>query len=354
MAQKRSKSPTSETAARPAPSALSAETIAAGTTAGALMLGVVQADAARKDAALQTIAPASDNEMASDSRDGARVENASVVGPAGSEPGKPSGQAVPTDVAPAQSIETAGMRAGTPANDAGAGDPAAGGIANGSDKAPAPSGDTLRIEEPGHDAASMGANISDAALPADAEAIVTRISDQITSAIDRIAVNLQDGGLTGDLGQAIAADIAETALAIVRDIPVLSPSSLPTDVTGVLPDAGEINDQIQTLLGGLEPASDLATLPADLLGAEAVSDLSGGLLSDLFYSDGAGEAPATLTSMSAAPAATIVDAGLSDAASSMVDGFSPMSIELIGMSYSDATDLPYSGMQSSLGAMHLV
>ncbi|MBL0936297.1 MAG: hypothetical protein IBJ07_16250 [Rhizobiaceae bacterium] len=315
-------------AARPAQSSMSAETIAAGTTAGALMLGVVQAEAARSDAALEAAPPAfdADDPLAALLTSG--------------------------DITMATAPDAVAMPAGTsvaaaPINDPAISTPPADGASATTPILPASFEDAV-AEGAGHAGASP-----ETAPAADIEAIAARISDQVVSAIGQIADGIQADQFATELGQSIAAEIADTAVSIARDMNVAS-----TVDGGLARIAGSVPtlDAISGSLPSIETIADqLATLPADMLGAETFNDLGGGMLSDLFYSDGGAPSPAALLPTAADLTGSIPAApDLSEAASSFVEGATAPVTDLIGLSYIDAPDTPYSGMQSSLGALHVI
>ncbi|MDF1601599.1 hypothetical protein PZ895_17730 [Mesorhizobium sp. YIM 152430] len=334
MSTRRVKSSSETTSARPAPSSMSAETIAAGTTAGALMLGVVQAEAARKDAALETAASAVDagdplsallatgdimmDEAASRdlSLPPAGADDAPVPTPAGDVPDRTT----PPDPQPVERAMTA-----------------------------------PREEPPSEPVAT------DAPAAADIEAIASRISDQVVSAIGQVAEGLHADGFAAGLAQSIAAEIADTAVSIARDLNAAS--TVETELARI----GDLVPTVETIADGLKPLLDpsgtasgkLFELPSDVLGAEIVNDLGGGLLSELFYSDGGSSdgfsaADALTASIAPLPSGLPGEPDLSEAAFSFVEGAAAPAVDLIGLSYIDAPDLPYSGMQSSLGALHVI
>lgn len=318
MTTRRTKSSSETAAARPSTSSMSAETIAAGTTAGALMLGVVQAHAARKDAALETAPPAVDTDdplsallAAGDlTVDAAHDrQTVDVMVPGGS---------------PGAAMHSDDGSISSPSAEAGGADATAPALPAFADNA-----------------AVFEAGAADMAPVADIEVIAARISDQVVAAIGQIAEGLQADRITAELGKSIAAEIADTAVSIARGIDVAATVDAGLDrIAGALPTVETIADQ-------------LAALPADLLGAETANDLGGGVLSDLFYSDGA--AAEDLLTLAPVPSAALdAVSDLSDAASSFVEGAAAPVTDLIGLSYVDAPDLPYSGMQSSIGALHVI
>lgn len=323
MTTRRARS-SNEAAPRPAQSSMSAETIAAGTTAGALMLGVVQTEAARKDAALEAAPPVfdADDPLAALLTSG--------------------------DITMATAPDAATMPAGALAAAAPIDDPAI--STQPADGAAATAPSLPASFEDAFNEATSGAGATPAA---DIEAIAARISDQVVSAIGQIADGIQADQFAAELGQSIAAEIADTAISIARDMDVAS------TVDGGLARIAESVPTLDAISGNLPSietiADQLATLPADMLGAETFNDLGGGMLSDLFYSDGGAPSPAALLPTAADLTESIpVAPDLSEAASSFVEGATAPVTDLIGLSYIDAPDTPYSGMQSSLGALHMI
>lgn len=386
-----------------------AMTGAAGTVAGALALGVAQPTAALAEEVRETMAAIVPAEK--DGRDGGRSgEGTGRVTDDAAAEAPPTASQKP-DPAPPHPAAVQGEGGDGRPDAAGEARPAsrpaaeAEGEAAPEGMADASVGD--EIARPA--AASGGAGTGDAATgPLDAEAIAGRISEQIGSAIDRIAQGIEGGGQAefAELGRSIAQEIAETAAAIVSDIEAALPAaSLGEDIraaveTAILPQAS--SDAVEALpdaIGAIEtlatapssladtiaeirlpepadvvlPAADigslLASLPSPLLGAESDGGPDGGLLSSLFYSDGEAESPiaeAAQTAMSEAEtvmpddgAAAMPDArpapdDLSDAAAGIEAAVGAVTVDLVGLSYADAGDLPYSGMQSGLGALHVV
>jgi hypothetical protein len=319
MSTRRVKSSSETAAIRPGQSAMSAETIAAGTTAGALMLGVVQAEAARKDAALETAASAFEA--------GDPLSALLATGDIMMDAPAPQDRALPQPVEQAMSPHMAASH-----------------VPFRGEAQPEP---------------TEAEAITDAPPVADIEAIASRISDQVVSAIGQVAEGLHADGFAAGFAQSIAAEIADTAVSIARDLNAAS--TVETELARIgdlIPTVETIADALQPLTGPIETASDqLAALPSDLLGAEIANDLGGGLLSELFYSDGgSADDPAGADVLAAPIALPAVADGpdLSDAAFSFVEGSAAPAAELIGLSYLDAPDLPYSGMQSSLGALHVI
>jgi len=192
---------------------------------------------------------------------------------------------------------------------------------------------------------------------AEIEAIASRISDAVVSAIGQVGEGLPVDQFAAQLGKSIAVEIADAATAIARDLNAASTVDAGlARIADAVPGVETIAAGLQTQIEPLGTLTDqLAALPADMLGAETVNDLVGGLLSDLFYSDGgaASDVPAA-DPLATQPVAGIAWSDLSDAASSFVEGAAVTSTDLIGLSYADAPDMPYAGMQSSLGALHVI
>lgn len=316
---------------RPAQSSMSAETIAAGTTAGALMLGVVQAEAARKDAALETAAPASDV--------GDPLSALLATGDIMMDEPAPQDRSLPF-------VETDGASAPVPAGD----------VPDGTTP-PVPQSAEQAMAAPRDEPPSEPV-ATDAPPVADIEAIASRISDQVVSAIGQVAEGVQPEGFAAELGRSIATEIVDTAASIARDLNAAS--TVETELARIGDLVPTIEGGLQPLLGQIETASSrLFDLPSDVLGAETVNDLGGGLLSDLFYSDGGSSggfsaADALAVSITLPPASLPGEPDLSEAAFSFVEGAAAPAVELIGLSYIDAPDLPYSGMQSGPGALHVI
>lgn len=328
MTTRRARSSNETAAARPAPSSMSAETIAAGTTAGALMLSVVQTEAARKDAALEAAPPVFD----------ADDPLAALL---------TSGDITMTTAPDAATMPAGASAAAAPIDDPAISTPPIDGAA-----ATAPSLPSA-FEDAVNEATSGAGAPPETAPAADIEAIAARISDQVVSAIGQIADGIQADQFAAELGQSIAAEIADTAISIARDMNVAS------TVDGGLARIAESVPTLDAISGNLPSietiSEQLATLPADMLGAETFNDLGGGMLSDLFYSDGGAPSPAALLPTAADLTESIpVASDLSEAASSFVEVVIAPVTDLIGLSYTDAPDTPYSGMQSNLGALHVI
>lgn len=334
MTTRRIKSSNESGASRPGPSSMSAETIAAGTTAGALMLGVVQAEAARKDAALETAAPEFDA--------GDPLSALLATGDIMMDEPAPQDRSLPV-------AGTDGAPVPVPAGD----------VPDGTTP-PVPQSAEQAMAAPRDEPPSEPVT-TDAPPVADIEAIASRISDQVVSAIGQVTEGVQPEGFAAELGRSIATEIVDTAASIARDLSAASAvESGLARIGDLVPTIGTIAEGLQSLADPIETASSrLFDLPSDVLGAETVDDLGGGLLSDLFYSDGGSSggfstADGLAVSIALPPASLPGEPDLSEAAFSFVEGAAAPAVELIGLSYIDAPDLPYSGMQSSLGALHVI
>lgn len=358
----------------------------AGTVAGALALGIAQTDDARADAVRETMA---------------------AIRPAG-EAESDAVDAVTADPAPMRAIDAVSRTAEAAATQATPPQDAEAGRAAGDAETPAAAprsehtaGTAAKTEtSPEADAAPPampgGAGGAHAGSSLDAEVIADRISEQISSAVERIALGIENG-TSMEMSRTIAQEIAETTVGIVRDIEAALPTaSLGEDIRATAESALSVEALADEVAASLEamPIADLADdvsasvedaiagaglatmqvpatsgdllglLPSALLGGESAGP-DGGLLSTLFYSDGeAGSSPpgaATATApILAEPVQWAREAGTVDAADSLshaatgMDGLETLTIDLVGISYTDAGDLPYAGMQSGLGALHLV
>lgn len=169
--------------------------------------------------------------------------------------------------------------------------------------------------------------------------LVETLSQHMAGTIEKVLQGAEHGISPADFSQSISNDIVQSAQEIVARLDLGSLLSEPAELAGrvlteVNPDAlvaevlgatSELSDHILTdtgaLLGGTSAA--LAQLPSSLLGNDG-ADSPDGLLSSLFYSDGAGDGLA------------IPD--LSGAASSVVADLGGGPTGLLGLSYLDVAD----------------
>jgi len=169
--------------------------------------------------------------------------------------------------------------------------------------------------------------------------LVETLSQHMAGTIEKVLQGAEPGVSAADFSQSISSDIVQSAQGIVarldlgsllsepgeladRVLTEINPDGLVAEVLGATSSiADHILSDTGTLLG--ETSAALAQLPSSLLGNEG-ADGPDGLLSSLFYSDGAGDGLA------------IPD--ISSAASSMVADLSGGPTGLLGLSYLDVAD----------------
>ena len=242
-------------------------------------------------------------------------------------------------------------------------------------------------ERPSGEATSAAALDPPAASQGTTDALVTRIADQISAGVTRIVEDAGHSGLESSAIRDLAADIVDTARSITSDLTAISRASDPGDLAVsindavsqslfAMPDATELAAIADMLESGIEtatavPTIDLApitvdapslaapaidsfaAIPATVLGGEAGG--TEGLLTSLFYSDGADPAAesaamaASATELSpAGPAQTFLSEGVSMHSSEM-----PLAdLGFVGQSYVDEA-VP-GGMTHGTSALHLV
>lgn len=436
MTTKRKKS-TSDGAGTRTGSASGLEAAAFGTTAGAILLGIAQADAAQRDealAAMPAASPRSDREATETTEaDSGSTQDSSVS--SGDRPSQ--GRAVTDDgrTTPVADHQAAANGAPTLSEPAAVdtADPAAGvsdQAAKREDIAgkpatpqqttpPVANASSVSSSAPptGQDSLPANGLASDAATASmiPTVSLSDRIAGEITDAIGRISDGLADGESTEALGREIGGRISEAATAIAGEIetaiattqsatadlreslgaaieadvadalgPVLTVPEEIADLPAPGDLATSITEAVETGLSnsGLASLDDisgqvLTKIPSTLLGAESENDLPGGLLSELFYSDGdastsddeiSGPASVVETASQSIPALasndkpspvesiSALDQGdiLSDAATMLSEGGNLKTVDFAGISYADAPDLPYGGMHSAVNALGLL
>lgn len=159
-------------------------------------------------------------------------------------------------------------------------------------------------------------------LPQQVESqLVSDLSQQMSATITRVMQSAEAGNDPSGLGQVMALEIVQSAQKIVADLDIGSLLSQTEDLgAGIVAQAlGATSDIADTVL------ADLVDLPSSLLGHEG-SDMPGGLLADLFYSDGAAE--------------TLAIPDLSQAAATLVGDVGGSVGGLLGLSYVEAVDGP--------------
>lgn len=184
-----------------------------------------------------------------------------------------------------------------------------------------------------------------ASLPAPVQSqLVTELSEQMTATLVKVMGNAEPGLSPADLGQSLASDIIASAQDIVAKLDVGSPLAdtkglgdsivaqvnapgIVADVlgatSGIADDVlAEVADLPASLLGNVGLAS-LKDLPSTLLGNEG-PDGSGGLLSEIFYADGASD--------------SLDIPVLSDVAAALVSDLGAGSSGLLGLSYIDISE----------------
>jgi hypothetical protein len=160
------------------------------------------------------------------------------------------------------------------------------------------------------------------------EPLIVRLAEQITANVNQALEAANAGSPVADLGAGIAQGIVQAAHQLIADLGTMPAqlsqtiAELPDALDVTLPELPAAGELVESVLADV--SAGLASLPSELLGNEG-SDLAGGLLSEIFYSDGNPEPVATAI-------AVVPDLGL--AAASFVDGLGP-EIGFLGMSYID-------------------
>ncbi|SEP80676.1 hypothetical protein SAMN05428969_0998 [Devosia sp. YR412] len=171
--------------------------------------------------------------------------------------------------------------------------------------------------------------------------LVSELSEQMTATLVKVIGNAEPGLSADDLGQSIAGDIMASAQQIVANLDIGSllaeTQSLPDgilaqidppgiianvlDATSGIADGvlGEVADIPSSILGD----TDLLDLPSSLLGNDGLEG-SGGLLSEIFYADGASD--------------SLEIPLLGEVASTFMTGGDGGGLGLLGLSYIDVTD----------------
>lgn len=193
--------------------------------------------------------------------------------------------------------------------------------------------DPTVIDTPAHNAPALD-HIADLAAVTSATPVpiqtqlVSELSEQMTATLVKVIGNAEPGLSPTDLGQSIASDIVASAQDIVAKL----------DIGALLAQTQNLGDSIiakvnapsiiAEALGATSSMADSllaegADLPSSLLGNEG-ADGSGGLLSELFYADGASD--------------SLDIPLLSDVAATVVGAVGDGGSGLLGLSYIDNSD----------------
>lgn len=276
-----------------------AEAIAIGAAAGGLVLGTMQAQGAMPDSRDVVSSPSAHDLPHSDS-EGATTQ-------------APSADPVPPELAPAEA---------------------------------APAADHAETAVPTAMAAPdlVDSGVVANSIPAPVQSqLVSELSEQMTATLVKAIGNAEPGLSPLDLGQSIASDIVASAQQIVANIDIGSllaqTHSLSEGIVAQLDSAGIIADTLAATSGIADSVlAELNDLPASILGATgaALADLPssllgndgpegpGGLLSEVFYADGASD--------------SLDIPMLSEVAGSVMGDGSAGGAGLLGLSYMDMPD----------------
>lgn len=281
-----------------------AEALAIGTAAGGLVLGTMQAQGAL---------PADPDDTA-------------IPHPADTPPGDRPAEAAPepmSDAAPAAQLAATAPLADQV-------QPA---------EAPAPAL-VVPFVPPQSDAGAAPAN----AIPSPIQSqLVSDLSEQMTATLVKVIGHAEPGQSPADLAQSIAGDIVASAQQIVAGLDIgallVETQHLGEGIIARL-DAPALVDQALGATNGLEDIllADISNLPSGILGdtGAALADLptsllgndgpegSGGLLSEIFYADGASDSLAIPT--------------LSEGAATLVTDLGDGTTGLLGLSYTEMPD----------------